>query len=83
MYVVQGYVTDTGSVVWLPLWASSNPEGHIDRRQTTEKHNILNPVGGVATVCHQVRCMYWGCLSLFHKGPHPTLKWYKMSAWYI
>ena len=28
--------------------------------------NYVNPVCCVATVCHQVRCMYWGHLGHFH-----------------
>ena len=39
--------------------------------------NTLNPVCHVATVCHQVCCMYWGHLGLFHKAISP-LKLYKM-----
>ena len=30
--------------------------------------NTLHPEWCVATVCHQVRCMYWGHLCLFHRG---------------
>ena len=39
--------------------------------------NYVNPVCCVATVCHQVRCIYWGHLGHFH-GAIYHLKWYKI-----
>ena len=39
--------------------------------------NYVNPVCCVATVCHQVRCMYWGHLGHFHRATS-HLKWYKI-----
>ena len=39
--------------------------------------NYVNPVCCVATVCHQVRCMYWGHLGHFHRAIS-HLKWYKI-----
>ena len=33
--------------------------------------NPLNPVHGITNVCHQVRCMYWGHISLFHRSKFP------------
>ena len=43
-------------------------------------HDLLsyaNPEYGVATICHQVRCLPWGHLSLFHTATS-LLIWYKM-----
>ena len=40
-------------------------------------YNYVNPVCCVATVCHQVRCMYWGHLGYFHRAIS-QLKWYKI-----
>ena len=40
-------------------------------------HNYANPVYGVVTVCHQVRCLRWGHPSLFHTTTS-LLNWYKM-----
>ena len=40
--------------------------------------NNINPVEGVATICHQVRCMSWGHPSLFHAATS-LLNWYKMA----
>ena len=39
--------------------------------------NYANPVYGVATICHQVRCLRWGHPSLFHTATSPLI-WYKM-----
>ena len=39
--------------------------------------NYVNPVCCVATVCHQVRCMYWGHLGYFRRAIS-HLKWYKI-----
>ena len=39
--------------------------------------NYANPVYGVATICHQVRCLRWGHPSLFHTATS-LLIWYKM-----
>ena len=39
--------------------------------------NYVNPLCCVATVCHQVRCMYWGHLGHFHRAIS-HLKWYKI-----
>ena len=35
-----------------------------------------------ATVCHQVRCMYWGHLGHLHRAIS-HLKWYKLFVWDI
>ena len=40
-------------------------------------YNYVNTVCCVATVCHQVRCMYWGHLGYFHRAIS-QLKWYKI-----
>ena len=48
-------------VVLLPSWAKN-------------KCRAL-PLCGFATVCHQVRCMYWGHLSNFHKGMSLLTLW--------
>ena len=46
-------------------------------------YNYANPVYGVATICHLVRCLRWGHPSLFHTAT-PILIWYKMiCAWKI
>ena len=39
--------------------------------------NYADPVYGVATICHQVRCLRWGQPSLFHTAMS-LLIWYKM-----
>ena len=39
--------------------------------------NYVNPVYGVATICHQVRWLCWGHPSLFHTATS-RLIWYKM-----
>ena len=39
--------------------------------------NYANPAYGVATICHQVRCLRWGHPSLFHTATS-LLIWYKM-----
>ena len=39
--------------------------------------NYANPVYGVATICHQVRCLRWGHPRLFHTATS-LLIWYKM-----
>ena len=39
--------------------------------------NYANPVYGVATICHQFRCLRWGQPSLFHAALS-LLIWYKM-----
>ena len=39
--------------------------------------NYANPVYGVATIRHQVRCLRWGHPSLFHTATS-LLMWYKM-----
>ena len=44
---------------------------------TVWSHNYANPVYGLATVCHQVRCLRWGHPSLFHTATS-LLIWYKM-----
>ena len=43
------------------------------------KYNYVNPICCVATVCHQVRCMYWGHLGHFHMAIS-HLKWYKIAC---
>ena len=39
--------------------------------------NTLNPVCGISTICHQVRCMHWGHFSLFQRDMF-LLNWYKI-----
>ena len=39
--------------------------------------NYVNPICCVATVCHQVRCMYWGHLGHFQRAIS-HLKWYNI-----
>ena len=39
--------------------------------------SYVNPICCVATVCHQVRCMYWGHLGHFYRAIS-HLKWYKI-----
>ena len=39
--------------------------------------NYVSPVCCVATVCHQVRCVYWGHLGHFHRAIS-HLKWCKI-----
>ena len=41
--------------------------------------NYVNPVCCVATVCHQVRCMYWGHWDYFHRAIS-HLKWRKIAC---
>ena len=41
------------------------------------EQNYVNPVCCVATVCHQVRCMYWGHLGHFRTAIS-HLKWYEI-----
>ena len=45
--------------------------------------NTLNPVCGVATVCHQIRCMYCEHFSLFHHIGVSRFSWYKWSTYEI
>ena len=40
-------------------------------------HNYVSPACCVATVCHQVRCVYWGHLGHFHRAIS-HLKWYRI-----
>ena len=40
-------------------------------------NNYADPVYGVATICHQVRCLRWGHPSVFHTAMS-LLIWYKM-----
>ena len=40
--------------------------------------NYVNPICCVATLCHQVRCMYWGHWGHFHRAIS-HLKWYKIA----
>ena len=40
-------------------------------------HNYINPIFCVATVCHQVCCIYWGHLDHFHRAIS-HFKWYKI-----
>ena len=39
--------------------------------------NYTNPIYGVSTICHQVRCLRWGYPSLFHTATSLFI-WYKM-----
>ena len=39
--------------------------------------NYANPIYGVATICHRVRCLRWGHPSLFHTATS-LLIWYTM-----
>ena len=41
------------------------------------RSNYADPVYGVGTICHQVRCLGWGHPSLFHTAMS-RLIWYKM-----
>ena len=41
-----------------------------------EGNNYADPLYGVATICHQVRCLRWGHPSLFHTAMS-LLIWYK------
>ena len=49
----------------------------VIERFVLKRHNYANPVCCVATVCHQVCCMYWGHLGHFHRAIS-DLKWYKI-----
>ena len=42
-------------------------------------YNYVNPVYCVATVCHQVCCIYWGHLGHFRRAIS-HLKWYKIAC---
>ena len=44
--------------------------------------NYVDPECCIATVCHQVRCMYWGHLGHFHRAIS-HLKWHKLFVWDI
>ena len=57
------------SVCWSKCWSSMTWWGWRD--------NYVNPVYCVASVCHQVRCMYWGLLAHFHRAIS-YLKCYKI-----
>ena len=46
-------------------------------RRWDKADNYANPIYGVATVCHQVRCLRWGHPSLFHTATS-LLIWYKL-----
>ena len=62
--------TDTFAflTLWRYLSLALNPMGRL---------HYVNPVRCVATVCHQVRCMYWGHLGHFHRATS-LLKWYEI-----
>ena len=49
----------------------------LQRVHWSAPHHYANPVYGVATICHQVRWLCWGHLSLFHTATS-LLIWYKM-----
>ena len=49
----------------------------VDRIIMSNCFNYADPVYGVATICHQVRCLCWGHPSLFHTATS-FLIWYKM-----
>ena len=45
--------------------------------KTYQTYNYADPVYGVATICHQVRCLRWGHPSLFYIAMS-LLIWYRM-----
>ena len=64
----------------LPFLHPGKDEYEINQLNSNAKSahkNTLNPVYGVATICHQVRYIRWGHPSLFHTAT-PLLSWYKM-----
>ena len=48
-----------------------------ERRWSDKGDNYADPVYGVATICHQVRCLRWGHPRLFDTATS-LLIWYKM-----
>ena len=68
---------------WLaPTAHSSSPRLLKAHHRTSLGHNYANPVYGVATICHQVRCLRWGHPSLFHTATSLQFN-IKCSAWQI
>ena len=53
------------------------PPGGLSRTSGKLWQDYVYPVYCVATVCRQVRCMYWGHLGHFHRAIS-HLKWYEI-----
>ena len=68
----EGYVSSLNKLHSIHLIERSTLD-HVVFWQT----NYANPVYGVVTVCHQVRCLRWGHPSPFHTATS-RLIWYKM-----
>ena len=52
-------------------------QGSFSRNFKFTVSKYANPVYGVATICHQFRCLRWGHPSLFHTATS-ILIWYEM-----
>ena len=77
------FVFSAGSWRWFEKWRKprrGRPWWNITPggwQCQVEQENYANPVYGVATICHQVRWLRWGHLSLFQTATS-LLIWYKM-----
>ena len=60
---------------WVPFHGSNPSCTHWNTVQICS--NYINLICWVATICHQVRCMYWGHLGNFHRAIS-HLRWYKI-----
>ena len=65
-------VTNLIKIVAIYMWQTETGP-----RQDNIIHNYMNPGYGVATICHQVRCLRWGHPSLLYTAKS-LLIWYKM-----
>ena len=71
--------TNYDGLFYWPIYASLGLHEFIITWFVIEYGNYANPVYGVATICHQVRCLRWGHPSLFHTATS-LLIWYKMFS---
>ena len=83
MLPIQGYMQSTVCMLFLVTWNCSYkmPCDPFYQNGLTLIPawicNYANPVYGVDTICHQVRCLRWGHPSPFHTAMS-LLIWYKM-----
>ena len=63
-------------VISILKWSPGASEEH-QLIMHSDISNVLNHICCVVTVCHQVRCMCWGHLGLFHRAI-AHLNWYQM-----
>ena len=72
----RGFESMTSRVSETPLDTYSGGQ-RANHSAMTHPSNYANPVYGVATICHQVRCLRWGHPSLFRTAKS-LLIWYKI-----